>query len=270
MGMKAYKGFDENLKCRGFQYEIGKEYETDKAELCESGFHACEYPLDVFNYYNPSNSRFAEVELEETTTRESSDSEDSKVCGKKIKIGAEIGIKGLIEAAVKFTLEKVDWGNAKESNTGDQSAATNTGDRSAATNTGDQSAATNTGYRSAATNTGDRSAATNTGDQSAATNTGDQSAATNTGYRSAATNTGDQSAATVEGKESVAISIGVGGRAKGEVGCFLVLAEWEEIDDVWHRKSVKSRKVDGKSIKANTYYTLNGGKFVEAEESEQN
>ena len=100
--MKAYKGFDKELKCRGFQFEIGKEYEEDSADLCEKGFHACEYPLDCFSYYKPSDSRFCEVDLDATDETE----DDSKRVGKKIKIGVEIGIKGLVEAAVKFVFEK--------------------------------------------------------------------------------------------------------------------------------------------------------------------
>ncbi|MDW5300723.1 MAG: hypothetical protein SA378_11415, partial [Sedimentibacter sp.] len=106
--------------------------------------------------------------------------------------------------------------------------------------------------------TGDSSAATNTGDRSAATNTGDSSAATNTGYRSAAI---------VEGKESIAMSMGVEGKAKGKIGCYLVLVEWEQDSNYdWHIKSVKSVKVDGKKIKENTFYTLQNNKFVESEE----
>ena len=158
-------------------------------------------------------------------------------------------------------------------NTGDRSAATNTGNYSAATNTGYWSAATNTGYCSAATNTGYCSAATNTGDRSAATNTGDQSAATNTGYQSAATNTGDQSAATntgyqsaasVEGKDSIALAFGVESKAKGTLGCYIVLAEWGE-DDEGNRqlKTVKCHKVDGKTVKPGTWYMLKNGKFTE-------
>ena len=173
--MKCFKGFDKDLKCRDFQYEIGKEYTEEKADICNCGFHACEFPMDVFGYYHPSDSRYCEVELEENGQKSSN---DSKRVGKKISVKAEIGIAGIIKAGVEYIKEQVNWEDDK------------------ATNTGDRSAATNTGYQSAATNTGDQSAATNTGDQSAATNTGYQSAATNTGYRSAATNTGYQSAAT--------------------------------------------------------------------------
>ena len=262
--MKAYKGFNKDLRCRDFQYEVGKEYEENRAELCECGFHACENPIDVFNYYPPANSRYCEVELDEVTDEED---RDSKRCGKRIKINAEIGIKGIVDAFVKFTMDRVDWKKDKSTNTGYQSAATNTGYWSAATNTGNWSAATNTGDQSAATNTGDQSAATNTGNQSAATNTGYQSAATNTGNQSAATNTGDQSAATVEGKESIAIATGVGSRAKGALGCYIVLAEWRKDErGEWHIIDVKSAKVDGENIKADTFYMLENGKFKKAKE----
>ena len=151
-------------------------------------------------------------------------------------------------------------------NTGDYSAATNTGDYSAATNTGYQSAATNTGYRSAATNTGNQSAATNTGYRSVATNTGYYSAATNTGDCSAATNTGDRSAASVEGKDSIALAFGVESKAKGTLGCYIVLTEWGK-DDEGNRqlKTVKCHKVDGKKVNPDTWYTLKNGKFTEVE-----
>ena len=296
--MKCFKGFDKDLKCRDFQYEIGKEYTEEKANICNYGFHACEFPMDVFNYYPPSDSRYCEVDLE---ANDQKSHDDSKRVGKKISVKAEIGIAGIIKAGVEYIKEQVNWEDDKATNTGnrsaatntgDQSAATNTGDRSAATNTGDQSAATNTGNQSAATNTGNRSAATNTGYQSAATNTGDQSAATNTGNQSAATNTGDRSAATntgnrsaatntgyqsaatntgnrsaaiVGGKESIALATGINSKAKGKIGCFIVLAEWKEINYEYHIVDVKSAKVDGENIKEDTFYTLKDGKFVEVD-----
>ena len=238
-----YKGFDKDLKCRGFQYEVGKEYEESDVKVCEKGFHACENPLDVFSYYPPADSRYCEVEQSGELSK---DGGDSKVASSKIKIGAEIGLSGLIRAGVKFILEKVDFKNAKESNTGDRSAATNTGNRSAATNTG---------YQSAATNTGDQSAATNTGNYSAATNTGDQSAATNTG---------NYSAATVEGKNSVAIVTGYQSKAKASLGSAIVVVERGEYDGKSYPiKAICSAIVDGKKIKADTYYTVKDGVFVE-------
>ena len=161
--IKAYKGFNKNLQCQPddnkppFQYEVGKAYEENEAELCSCGFHACEFPLDVFGYYPPADSRYCEVELDATEEKE----EDSKRTGKKIKIGAEIGLDGIIKAGVKFILEKAE---SCEKGTGNQSAATNTGYWSVATNTGYQSAATNTGYQSAATVSGEESVACSLGE----------------------------------------------------------------------------------------------------------
>lgn len=146
--MKMYKGFDKNLKCRDFQYEIGKTYEEPTAELCEKGFHACEYPLDVFGYYAPGDmSRYCEVDLDDVSDKKSN--VDSKRCGKKIAVKAEIGIAGLVKAAVDFVMENIKDEN-KEANTGDFSASTNTGNYSASTNTGDYSKADVSGKESVA------------------------------------------------------------------------------------------------------------------------
>lgn len=216
--IKGYKGFDQNLRCRDFQFEVGGEYESDNSvKNCHSGFHFCENPIEVFNYYPPADSRYCEVEGDGEVDRSTDCDNDSKVAVSKLRIDAEIGLIGLINAGIKYILERIDCKNAKEFNTDNWSAATNTENWSAATNTGNQSVATNTGYRSVATNTGihsvaantgEQSAATNTSDQGAATNTGDLSAATNTGNRSAATNTGNQSTATNTGYRSAAINTG--------------------------------------------------------------
>ena len=210
--MIVYKGTDKDMKCRGFQFELGKEYVEEEAKLCEKGFHGCEYPLDVFAHYDPASSRFFVADLDGVTDER--ESCDTKLVGTKIKLRAEIGIAGIVKAGVEYIKEKAESSKnqtgdrSAATNTGYCSAATNTGYRSAATNTGYCSAATNTGYCSAATNTGYCSAATNTGDCSAATNTGDYSAATNTGYRSAATNTGYRSAATNTSDHSAATNTG--------------------------------------------------------------
>ena len=145
--IKGYKGFDKDLKCLGFQYEVGKDYEQEgEIRCCENGFHLCENPLDVFEYYSPTEGhRFCEVEGSGKM-----DKYGNKMSFSTIHISAEIGLSGIINAGVKFILDKVNLYGNKATNTGDLSAATNTGDRSAATNTGDCSAATNTGNYSAA------------------------------------------------------------------------------------------------------------------------
>ena len=222
--MIVYKGTDKDMKCRDFQFELGKEYEEAEAKLCYKGFHGCEYPLDVFAHYAPADSRFFVADLDGVTDEMESD--DTKRVGTKIKLRAEIGIPGIVKAAVEYIKEKAE---------------------SSDNQTGDWSAATNTGYRSAATNTGYRSAATNTGDWSAATNTG------------------DRSAATVEGKESVAIVTGIDSKASGAFGCWLVLTErggWN--GETYPIKEVRAVKVDGETIKPGVFYKLQNGEVVEA------
>ena len=242
--IKGYKGFDKDLKCRDFQYEVGKEYSTDNAVACETGFHYCENPMDVLGFYAPCDdtgipNRFCEVE----GSGDFDTSKDDKLCCTRLKVNAEIGLQGLIKAGVKFILDRVKWYDNKQSNTG---------------------------YRSAATNTGDCSAATNTGDYSAATNTGDCSAATNTGDCSAATNTGYRSAAIVKGKESIAMVTGKDSKAKGALGCWIVLTERKEWDGkIYPIKEVKAFKVDGDKVKADTWYKLVDGEPIEVEEDTQ-
>jgi len=201
--VRGFKGFSKDFKCRDKQYGTDETFEEEgNIELCKHGMHFCEYPLDVFGYYEPGlGSRYCEVSTDCASPK--AQGSDSKRVTSRLSVGVEISIPGIVQAAVKYVLERIT-SEKTESNTGDQSAATNTGDYSAATNTGNRSAATNTGNRSVATNTGDYSAATNTGDYSAATNTGDYSAATNTGDYSAATNTGNRSVATNTGYYSAA------------------------------------------------------------------
>ena len=231
------------------------------------------------------------------------DNEGIKYCTRKIKIVRSLSLADLAEESVKKTDQAYTSTNtgycSAATNTGSYSVATNTGNYSVATNTGNCSVATNTGFFSAATNTGDYSVATNTGNYSVATNTGncsvakntgffsaatnigDYSVATNTGYcsvatntgncsvatntgdRSVATNMGDCSAATNSGKSSFAICTGFSGKAKGALGCYIALAEWEEQDGDRILKCFKSHKVDGKTIKPDVFYTLKNGKFVE-------
>ena len=226
--MKGYKGFNEDMTCRGFQYEEGKEYTTDKAELCNSGFHACEHPLNCFDYYAPSQSVYHEVELGEVSDERG---RDTKVCGKRIRIGAAIDIKGLIKAAFEYTVER-----CTNSDTGGYMSALTGGDMSALT--GGYKSALTGGYRSALTG-GYRSALTG----------GDRSALTG-GYMSALTG-GDRSA--LRGGES--------SKFKGGMWSVFACEIWE--DGII--KGVATAVVDGETIKPDTWYKLENGEFVEAE-----
>lgn len=162
----AYKGFNQDWTCRGYQYEIGKTYEhKGDVKACKSGFHACEYPLDVLSYYSPAVSKFAVVKMSGETSK---DSDDTKIASAKITIETEINLPEMVKKAVEWIKGKVDWDAAEKSNTGNGSVATNTGNRSAATNTGNRSVATNTGNQSVAEVSGKQSIAVALGWQSKA------------------------------------------------------------------------------------------------------
>ena len=241
--MKAYKGFDKDLKCRGYQYEIGKTYEEPKAELCKSGFHACKVPLDVLEYYSPANSRYCEVDLDGVSDEQS---DDSKVAGSKIKIGAEIGIPGLVKA-------HVEWVKSNITNEHNGGKAATAGDRGVAT-AGNRGVAT-AGYYGAAT-AGDCGVAT-AGDCGAAT-AGDYGAAT-AGDRGVATSRGRSEV----GRNGIACVRGNDIKVKGGIGAILVIGI-ENLDN-HNIKEWKAVVVDGEAIKADTWYTLVGGEMVEIE-----
>ena len=234
--MKAYKGFDKNLQCRGLQYEIGGTQEVDKVKLCNQGLHACEAPLDVFSYYAPGEgSRYCEVEMEGVSDERGG---DSKRVAKKLTVGAEIGIPGLVKAHVEYVKAHTTMEHT------DQKAAT-AGDRGAAT----------AGYRGAAT-AGDRGAAT-AGDSGAAA-AGTYGAAT-AGTYGAATAKGTVSV----GKNGCGLVRGNDVKIKGGLGAVLVICE--ENADNWDIKEWKAFVVDGTDIRADTWYKLVKGKLVEAE-----
>ena len=181
--IKAYKAFDKDLSCREFKYEVGKEYEeTGYIKVCEKGFHACPYPLDVFGYYPPAGARFCEVEQ----SGKIDDSESNKVCSSKIRIGAELDIRGLVKAAVSYVKERC----TNECNAEPGKPAT----------AGDSGAAT-AGYSGAAT----------AGNHGAAT-AGDYGAATARGKA-------------LTGSNGLSVARGKNVQVKGGIGAILVIAE---------------------------------------------
>ncbi|EDG4639236.1 hypothetical protein GCY51_04450 [Salmonella enterica] len=240
----TFKGFNKDLTCRDFQFAIGETFHHDgKVEACGSGFHACECPFDVFSYYPPAESRYAETISFGVIDRE--EEGDTKIASASITIKSELTLPQFIQRGIEWIWSKIDKSLEQQIMTGNQSAATNTG------------------YQSAATNTGNQSAATNTGNQSAATNTGYQSAATNTGYQSAATNTGDLSAAEVSGSQSVAASLGIEGKARASEGGAIVLCYRDEDGELIH---IRASKVGENGIMPDIWYQLNeDGEFVECE-----
>ena len=286
----AYKGFDRDWTCRGFRYEVGKTYDHDgDVAACKSGFHACEHPLDVFEYYAPASSKFAIVEQSGQLSRHE---QDTKVASSKISIKAEIGIAGLVKAAIEYVTSRckpIDpaspasaTGNrGVASATGDHGAALATGDRGAAlatgyqgvasatgdlgaaSATGDHGAALATGYLGTASATGYRGAASATGDLGAASATGYQGAASATGDCGAASATGDHGAASATGDRGAALATGYQGRAMGKTGNALFLVYRNNDYEIVHAKAAIVGK-DG--IKPDVWYQLNAaGEFVEVE-----
>ena len=271
--MKMYKGFNNDMTCRGFQYEEGKEYKENEANLCAKGFHACENPVDCLGYYAPSNSVYREVELNEISEETSS---DSKRVGKKIKIGAEIDIANMVKIAFDFV--KSNCTNDKSDKSGGDRSALNGGNYSALN--GGHKSALRGGYRSALN--GGNYSALNGGDWSAlnggyysALNGGDSSAlnggnysALNGGYRSAlnggdrsALNGGDRSA--LNGGNCSVVYGGEGAKVKGGKKSVLALQYWRNDEFV----KIAFTEVDGEKIKEDTWYKLDeNGEFTEVEE----
>ena len=295
MSIKSYKGFKKDMTCKGFQYEEGKEYETEKAECCETGFHACEYPLDCFNYYSPNESVFHEVEQNGELDRKGS---NTKVASTKIKIGASINIAGIVKAAIEYTTQRAKKENGSDkdygtsSATGNYGASSATGYKGASSATGDYGTSSATGNYGASSATGNCGASSATGDCGASSATGYCGASSATGYKGASSATGDygassatgncgassatgyKGASSAEDKDSVAVAWGYHGKAKGVIGSFLVLADWEGDEDnywtqdLWTLKGAKMVQVDGKIIKENTWYTMVNGEIKEVESEE--
>ena len=215
--IKAYKGFDKDLRCRGFQYKIGKEYELPaniKVSVCNTGFHACESPLEVLDYYFLNDkcemSRFCEVEQSGDTDRENNGS--TKVASTKIKIKAELKFSDLIKLGVEWLKEKTSIGKGELNDNG-----------------------------------GDSAQIDSSGDYAQIGSSGDYAKIGSTG------------------EDSVICCAGVNSIVQAKQGSWITLAEWvfDDAKDRYVPKCVKTEFVDGKRIKADTWYKLVDGEFEE-------
>ena len=253
----TYKGFNADMTCRGFQFEIGKTYEHEgEVKACASGFHACEYPLDCLSYYEPSSSVFAVCEQSGDLSRHD---DDSKVASRKLSIKAAITIPGLVKAAIEFTTQRCDKKKADHVK-GNRSASSATGNQSASSATGDQSASSATGYRSASSATGDQSASSATGYRSASSATGDRSASSATGDRSSSeiTQVEDE-----HHQHAVAAAYGYKSKARAPLGCAIVCVYRNDDYELIH---IRASKVGENGIKPDVWYTLNSdAEFIEVE-----
>ncbi|QTC88067.1 DUF7666 domain-containing protein [Brevundimonas pondensis] len=248
--IRAIKAFDQNLKCRDFQFAIGETFtHVGTVKACEGGFHAITgHPLAVFGYYPPAGTRFCLVEQSGATDTDDGEKTASEI----LKVGQEIGLSALVQEAVKWVQERST--PEGETATGTRGAASSTGYQGAASSTGDYGAASSTGTRGAASSTGTRGAASSTGDYGAASSTGTRGAASSTGTRGAASSTGDQGAAMASGFE---------GRVMGADGNALFAIERE----TWNGPivSIASGIVGQDGIKAGAWYQAKSGKLVEVQ-----
>ena len=221
--IKTYKGFNKDMTCRGFQYEEGKQYEEESVEVCDHGFHACEYPLDCLYYYSPNESVYHEVEQSGEIQKHN---DDTKVASTKIKIGAEISIAGLVKAAIEYTVKRVnkdaesDEKHGASSATGYKGASSATGNCGASSATGYKGASSATGYKGASSATGDKGASSATGDYGASSATGDCGASSATGDCGASSATGNCGASSATGNCGASSATGYKGAssATGDYG----------------------------------------------------
>lgn len=291
--MKAFKGFNPDMTCRGFQYEEGKTYIEEFAILCNCGFHACEAPIDVLGYYAVTNNscipnKFHKVELEDVVP---ATTEDTKRCGKKITIKEEMDLFAFVRAQVEWTEKhhrtKIENESPYEvvETLEDSSAIINAHDYSILSNLGmcsvienegygstsviqsDHSLLANYGNKSIVANTGDNNGLANKGDFSVVANIGQDSLVVNEGNNSIAVSLGEYTTVINKGKASLAIGWGRNNIVKAAKDSYMVLTEWDyDKDDNMELVNVKMVKVDGKRIKPNKFYKLMKGKVVEVDE----
>ena len=248
--MKSYKGFDKNLKCRDFQYEIGKEYEMDgEIKVCNRGFHACESPFDVFDHYTMIDSRFCEVEQDGNISKED---RGTKICSSKIKIKAELKLADMINLGVEWlkeitSPEKIKT-SIKDNSSGYGAKIGSSGYGAQIGSSGNGAQIGSSGYDA----------------QIGSSGYGAQIGSSGNGAKIGSSGNGAKIDSTGEG--CVIMCAGINSVAKASKGSWITLSEWSYSDKKqrYIPVCVKTEFVDGKKIKADTYYSLKGGVFVES------
>ena len=303
----SYKGFDKNMQCRGFQYEVGKEYEMDgEIKCCNRGFHACKSPLEVWDYYDILNSRYAEVEqsgkidAEENTT---------KVCSSRIKIKAELKLADIINIGVEWLKDitspskvKADSAlndngdrkkqigssgdyaqigssgysaqigssgySAKIGSSGDYAQIGSSGDSAKIGSSGDYAKIGSSGYSAQIGSSGYSAQIGSSGDSAKIGSSGDYAQIGSSGDSAQIGSSGDSAKIDSTGEDSVIMCAGNNSKAKAKIGSWITLAEWKWSDEKKRDVPVcvKTEYVDGENIKADTWYQLKNGKFVEVNE----
>ena len=250
----AYKGFDKNFQCRGFLYEVGKEYKSGKpVKVCRSGFHACTNPMEVWDYYPVYNSRFAEVELGGVIDKEGG---DSKICSSEIKIKKELTLSDYIGLCVAWmnSLTKVGDNYAKIGSSGDYAKIGSSGDYAKIGSSGDSAQIGSSGYYAQIGSSGDYAKISSSGDSAKISSSGNSAKIGSSG---------DSAKICSSGYYAVIMCAGVKSKAKAKKGSWITLSEWEIDGERYVPVCVKAEQVDGVKIKEDTWYELKGGVFME-------
>ena len=276
----AYKGFDENLCCRGFQYEIGKEYAHEgEIECCESGFHACTNPFDVLDYYEADGkNRYCEVEQSGAIKTGIG---DSKQASSKIKIKAEIGMAGLFKAGVEWIKEKTNpvpiIAETKDKNdnpSGDSAQIGSSGDSAQIGSSGDSAKIGSSGNCAQIGSSGDSAQIGSSGNCAQIGSSGDSAQIGSSGNSANIGSSGDGAkigssgdGARIEstGEYSVICCAGNNSMSKAKKGSWITLSEWKYSEEKKRNipVCVKTEYVDGERIKEDTWYRLVDGEFQE-------
>ena len=295
--IKSYKGFDKDFKCKDFQYEVGKEYEIEgEIKCCERGFHACESPMEVFDYYDMFNSRFAEVEQSGQIDKED-DNTSTKICSSRIKIKAELNLADIINIGIEWLKDitsssKVKADTDLNDNGCDYAKIGSSGDYSKIGSSGYYSKIGSSGYYAKIGSSGDYAQIGSSGDYAKIgssgdyvkiVSSGDYTKIASSGYYAQIGSSGDSAqigssgdcakigssgdCAQINstGEYSVIMCAGKDSAAKAKAGSWITLSEWvyDEEKEITIPKCVKTEYVDGKRIKADTWYQLKKGKFIE-------
>jgi len=255
----AYKGFDKDFKCRGFQYEVGKDYKMDgDIQCCKRGFHACESPFEVFDYYDMLSSRFAVVELSGTIDKEK---KSTKICSSNIKIKAELNIADIVKLGIEWIKDITLSPKAG----GDIGLNDNSGDSALIGSSDDYAKIGSSGYAKIGSS-GDYAKIGSSG-YAKIGSSGDFAQIGSSGTFAQIGSSGDFAQINSTGEHSVIMAAGYNSIVKASLGSWITLAEWEINDDSNSIPiCVKTEKVDGRRIKADTYYRLVNGEFKEVED----
>lgn len=258
MAIKSYKGFDKNLRCRGFQYKIGGIYEMDgKIKMRNRGFHACESPFDVFDYYTMIDSRFCEVEQDGNISKRD---RGTKICSSKIKIKAELKLADMINLGVEWLKEITSPEKIKTSIKDNSS-----GNYAKIGSSGDEAQIGSSGYGAKIGSSGHGARIGSSGNNAQIGSSGDGAQIGSSGYGAKISSSGYGAKIDSTGEDCVIMCAGINSVAKASKGSWVTLSEWSYSEEKqrYIPICVKTEFVDGEKIKADTYYSLKGGVFVE-------